>query len=249
MSKIDLDPITSGYNLSKINSNFQKVENELNNRVLYRDSPAGETNSMSSNLDMNGRSVLNANKISSNVLELGGVQVVPTSLAIDPYNGTREALRRSYAEAGYNLVDGSFAAGFTLVNINDVALDETTGKAFSGATGTYPPGTATSGFSDKSYVVVMHFPSLASIASSGINFSLGSKIVTAGYYSIGDGGGGSYIVTVPSATSVDVGSYSFELVDGFDIRKFGIVDDRELVLDQQAKLSCLFSLFFYLFSL
>lgn len=141
MSKIDLDPITSGYNLSKINANFQRVEDELNNKVLYRNSPAGEPNSMSSNLDMNGRSILNASKISSNVLELGGVQVVPTSLVVDPYNGTREALRRSYAEAGYNLVDGSFEAGGTLVNANDVLLQERTGKAFSGPAGAVVAGT------------------------------------------------------------------------------------------------------------
>ena len=152
MSKIDLDPITSGYNLSKINANFQKVEDELNNKVLYRDSPAGEPNSMSSNLDMNSRSILNASKISSNVLELGGVQVVPTNLAIDPYNGTREALRRSYAEAGYNLVGGSFEAGGTLVNDNDVLLQESTGKAFSGPAGTVLPDTnpASGGFVDRS---------------------------------------------------------------------------------------------------
>lgn len=154
MSKIDLDPITSGYNLSKINANFQKVEDELNNKVLYRDSPAGEPNSMSSNLDMNSKSILNANKISSNILELGGVQVVPTSVAVDPYNGTREALRRSYAEAGYNLVDGSFETGGVLVNANDVLLQEATGKAFSGPAGTVAAGTnpASGGFVDKSEV-------------------------------------------------------------------------------------------------
>lgn len=43
----------------------------------------------------------------------------------------REALRRSYAEAGYNLVDGSFEAGGTLVNANDVLLFEADGKAYS----------------------------------------------------------------------------------------------------------------------
>ena len=53
----------------------------------------------------------------------------------------REALRLSYAEAGFNLVDGSFQRGFTLVYINDVALDESTGKAYSGPTGVYPPNT------------------------------------------------------------------------------------------------------------
>lgn len=44
---------------------------------------------------------------------------------------SREALRRSYEEAGYNLVDGSFEAGGTLVNANDVLLQESTGAAYS----------------------------------------------------------------------------------------------------------------------
>lgn len=49
----------------------------------------------------------------------------------------REALRRSYAEAGLNLVAGSFEAGGTLVNANDVLLQESAGKAY-GWGGTYP---------------------------------------------------------------------------------------------------------------
>lgn len=131
MSKIILPHIASGYNLSAINSNFQKVEDELNNKVLYRNSPAGEPNSMSSDLDMNSQSILNASKISSNIIELGGVQVVPTSIAVDPYNGTREALRRSYAEAGYNLVAGSFEAGGTVTMATDALLHEESGIAYS----------------------------------------------------------------------------------------------------------------------
>lgn len=65
---------------------------------------------------------------------------------------TREALRRSYAEAGYNLVDGSFEAGGTLVNANDVLLQERTGKAFSGPAGTYHANTnpALGSFVDRS---------------------------------------------------------------------------------------------------
>ena len=43
----------------------------------------------------------------------------------------REALRRSYAEAGYSLVDGSFEAGGTLMNTNDVLLYEAEGGAYS----------------------------------------------------------------------------------------------------------------------
>ena len=49
----------------------------------------------------------------------------------------REALRRTYLEAGLNLVEGSFEAGGTLVNANDVLLQERTGKVFS-YSGTYP---------------------------------------------------------------------------------------------------------------
>ena len=64
----------------------------------------------------------------------------------------REALRRSYAEAGYNLVDGSFEVGGVLVNTNDVLLQESTGRAFSGPAGPVDAGTnpASGGFVDAS---------------------------------------------------------------------------------------------------
>lgn len=202
MSKIDLGPITSGYNLSKINANFQKIEDELNNKVLYRDSPAGEPNNMSSNLDMNSRSILNASKISSNVLELGGVQVVPTNLATDPYNGTREALRRSYAEVGYNLVDGSFETGGVLVNANDVLLQERTGKAFSGPAGKVAAGTnpAIGGFVDRSGDISVYAGSYGRVrAYSGTS----SLIYCGGRTSVLDGAAGHFVLDATDTTSAD----------------------------------------------
>ena len=65
---------------------------------------------------------------------------------------SREALRRTYQEVGLNLVEGSFEAGGTLVNTNDVLLQECTGKAFSGPAGDVAAGTdpANGGFVDKS---------------------------------------------------------------------------------------------------
>ena len=48
-----------------------------------------------------------------------------------------EALRRSYAEVGYNLVQGSFEKGGVLTSSSDVLLYEKDGKAYSW-TGTYP---------------------------------------------------------------------------------------------------------------
>lgn len=59
MSKIELPTITSGYNLSTINNNFQKIEDALNEEVLYRKGHLGEPNEMQTNLDMNGKQILN----------------------------------------------------------------------------------------------------------------------------------------------------------------------------------------------
>ncbi|MGL5581535.1 MAG: hypothetical protein ACRDCE_11310 [Cetobacterium sp.] len=68
----------------------------------------------------------------------------------------RESLRRSYAEAGFNLVAGSFELGGTLVNPSDVLLQSTTGKAFTGPAGTVPAGTnpVSGGFVDVSGVLL-----------------------------------------------------------------------------------------------
>lgn len=72
----------------------------------------------------------------------------------------REALRRSYAKAGYKLVNGSFESGGTLVSANDVLLQERTGKAFSGPSGTVAAGTnpASGGFIDQSPVTSVSTP-------------------------------------------------------------------------------------------
>lgn len=71
-----------------------------------------------------------------------------------------ELYRRSYAEAGFNLVDGSFQFGFTLVNANDVALDLESGNAFSGVAGSYPAGTGTAGFADVSMFIGSSIPTI-----------------------------------------------------------------------------------------
>ena len=71
----------------------------------------------------------------------------------------REALRRTYLEVGYNLVEGSFEEGGVLVNSNDVLLQERTGKAYSGPAGTVAAGTdpASAGFVDQSASLLRDF--------------------------------------------------------------------------------------------
>lgn len=60
MSKIILSDVAAGYNLQKINDNFDKIADTINNDVLFRRNPSGEPNSMvASNLDMDSNRILN----------------------------------------------------------------------------------------------------------------------------------------------------------------------------------------------
>ena len=56
MSDIVLDNVSSGYNLGKINSNFDEVERVVNDETLHT---TGGNNIMSQNLDMNSNRLLN----------------------------------------------------------------------------------------------------------------------------------------------------------------------------------------------
>lgn len=59
MSKINIPPVSGGFNLSQINNNFDQIEQHLNDRVLYRDVPTGEPNQMVNDLDMNSYRIYN----------------------------------------------------------------------------------------------------------------------------------------------------------------------------------------------
>lgn len=58
MTDIVLTPITSGYNLSKINTNFGVIEEAINEDVLH---VRGGNNTMYQDLDLNGNDLLNVN--------------------------------------------------------------------------------------------------------------------------------------------------------------------------------------------
>ena len=73
---ISLDEITSGYNLSKINTNFQKVEDYINDKLLARAATgvAGEA-MMTRDLDMNHYRILNADIDGSDITNDRAVRV------------------------------------------------------------------------------------------------------------------------------------------------------------------------------
>lgn len=56
MTDVVLSPITSGYNLSKINDNFDKVAQKINEEMVHT---VGGNNTMLQDLDLNGNALLN----------------------------------------------------------------------------------------------------------------------------------------------------------------------------------------------
>lgn len=56
MTDVTLSPISSGYNLSLINSNFEKVEQKINEETIHT---VGGNNTMLQDLDLNNNALLN----------------------------------------------------------------------------------------------------------------------------------------------------------------------------------------------
>jgi hypothetical protein len=72
MAKISISNLSSGFNsTTTLNNAFDAIEGELNNKVLYRNNPAGEPNQMEQALDMNGFDILNVGSV-----EVSGVNIL-----------------------------------------------------------------------------------------------------------------------------------------------------------------------------
>lgn len=90
MAKITINNILASFaSTTSINARFQQIEEELNNKVLYRDNPIGEANEMKGPLDMGGFGILNANAL--NIQDDSGVAIADAigfakEWAVNPIN-------------------------------------------------------------------------------------------------------------------------------------------------------------------
>ena len=74
MAKLNLSGIASGYaSTTALNATFNQIEDEFNNKVLYRDNPSGEPNQMLNDLDMNSNDLLNVGSLQATTLTVNGV--------------------------------------------------------------------------------------------------------------------------------------------------------------------------------
>lgn len=142
-----------------------------------------------------------------------------------------ELYRRSYAEAGYNVV-GTFQAGFTLVNANDVGIDEVTGKGYTGPAGAVAAGTnpASGGFIDRSEKLlrsdVFRFTATGSFTAGGSAVSGVSCLLNSdGFFYTPKAG----TITVPAGSSPDASWICVGLATmsktTHSLFDFGCVDD------------------------
>lgn len=92
MTDIVLNPITSGYNVSRINANFDAIEDTINGELLHTE---GGNNTMNQDLDMNGHAILN--------------------LGVNP-DAPGSTITLEYADEHYYNVDGDMLTGTMNVN-------------------------------------------------------------------------------------------------------------------------------------
>lgn len=73
--KINLPKVNNIGAISVINSNFEKLRQELQNKVLYRNNPDGEPNGLEKTLDANGKDIINVDDLRANRIFVDGVEL------------------------------------------------------------------------------------------------------------------------------------------------------------------------------
>lgn len=174
MAKIVLDTVTGGYDLSVINNNFDKIETELQNKVLYRNNPVGEANTLETDIDANGKRIYN----------------LPEPL-LNSEPARLQDLQNAVAGGAANLITftpyGHVAGSNVQAAIQEL-VDDTTNN-----------GVALPAFlKDNNTIVVDSIAALKAIDKTKF-----TKALVLGYYAKGDGGGGVYWFDSSDTTSAD----------------------------------------------
>lgn len=207
MAKIVLDTVTGGYDLSVINTNFDKIETELQNKVLYRDNPVGEPNTLQTDVDANTKRIFNlpVPTLSSEAARLQDVQ-----------NAVAGGAANLITFTPYGHVAGSNVQAAIQELVDDTTNNGTTLPVF---------------LKDSNAIVVDSIAALKAIDKTKF-----TKALVLGYYTKGDGGGGVYWFDSTDTTSSDNGGTIIVASDGgrwklfnqgyINVRCFGALPSR-----------------------
>lgn len=116
MSKIVLNDVTNLNALSVINDNFDKLEQELQNKVLYRDNPVGEPNTLNNDVDANGHNLYNVQDLTID----GGFTVAGQD--VGAYIGQAAVAADDAAASALAAANSAASAGASAITANADAL-------------------------------------------------------------------------------------------------------------------------------
>lgn len=108
MSKISFPDILTNYvSTQQLNAIFQQLEEELNNKVLYRNNPVGTSNTMSNDLDVNSNDILNVSTLQAETILLAGESIAGLEVQVNFYAGSIEPTNIQAGDFFYNLTSNT----------------------------------------------------------------------------------------------------------------------------------------------
>lgn len=229
MAKIVLDTVAGGYDLSVINSNFDKIEQEFQNKVLYRNNPEGESNTIETDINVNGKALYNLPEplLNSQAARLQDIQNAVAGGAANliqftPYShlssGNIQAVIQEIVD------DAASTGGAALIGIADTE-------------GFYTGNTVETAISEVAESFKLHVERVVdSIAElKTLDKTKFTRAFVTGYFTAGDKGGGMYWYDSTDTTSVDNGGTLIVATDGgrwklaevsvINIKQFGAKGD------------------------
>jgi len=107
MAKFTINDIASGYaSTTALNTAFNAIESEFQNKVLYRNNPAGEPNTMENDLDFNSNDILNVGTANVTSIVVNGIDIT-AQVALAQTYATNAANSATAAAASATSASGS----------------------------------------------------------------------------------------------------------------------------------------------
>lgn len=111
MAKFTINDITSGYaSTTALNTAFNAIESEFQNKVLYRNNPAGEPNTMENDLDFNSNDILNVGTANVTSIVVNGIDLTAQVALAQTYATNAAASATAAATSETNAASSASSA-------------------------------------------------------------------------------------------------------------------------------------------